>query len=86
MEPNLISWLESCPIREPGPIIGPLLDVSRESWEGVKRVAGYKVGTPPDGGWPKLAQDWLADATRHTYASMWLAIHKSRSGACGAYG
>jgi integrase len=49
------------------------------AWEEVKRTAGYKVGAEPESGWPALAQDWPADAMRHTYASMWLAVHKSRA-------
>jgi len=79
MEANLIAWLERCPIRHPGAIIGASHGRFREAWEAVKRTAGYKVGTEPEDGWPALAQDWPADAMRHTYASMWLAIHKSRA-------
>ena len=79
METNLIAWLETCPIRHPGPIIGTPRCKFRAAWEEVKRVAGYKVGIVPENGWPPLAQDWPADAMRHTYASMWLAVHKSRA-------
>jgi integrase len=79
MESNLIAWLESCAIRHPGAIIGAAENPFREAWEKVKRAAGYKVGTVPKNGWPALAQDWPADAMRHTYASMWLATHKSRA-------
>ena len=49
------------------------------AWDEVKRTAGYKVGAEPEKGWPALAQEWPADAMRHTYASMWLAIRKSRA-------
>ena len=79
MEANLIAWLESCAVRHPGPIIGKSYMRFRDAWEAVKRVAGYKVGAEPESGWPALAQDWPADAMRHTYASMWLAVHKSRA-------
>jgi integrase len=79
MEGNLIAWLETCPIRNPGSIIGTSHGRFREAWEEVKRVAGYKVGSEPEQGWPAMAQEWPADAMRHTYASMWLAVHKSRS-------
>ena len=79
MEANLIAWLESCPIRPPGPIIGKSYMRFRNAWEAVKREAGYKVGEQPEKGWPALAQDWPTDGTRHTYASMSLAIHKSRA-------
>jgi integrase len=79
MEANLSAWLETCPVRAPGPIIGKSYTKFRDAWEEVKRVAGYKVGEAPEDGWPALAQDWPADATRHTYASMWLAVHKSRA-------
>jgi integrase len=79
MEANLIAWLESCPHRHPGPIIGASHQRFRMAWEEVKRVAGYKVGAEPENGWPALAQDWPPDTTRHTYASMWLATHKSRA-------
>jgi len=79
MEGNLIAWLESCLVRTPGAIIGKSYMRFRDAWEEVKRTAGYKVGTVPEKGWPALAQDWPADAMRHTYASMWLATHKSRA-------
>jgi integrase len=79
MEANLIAWLESCPHRHLGPIIGASRQRFRMAWEEVKRTAGYKVGAEPESGWPALAQDWPADAMRHTYASMWLAVHKSRA-------
>ena len=78
MEANLIAWLGSCPHRHPGPIIGASHQRFRLAWEQVKRVAGYKVGAEPENGWPALAQEWPSDAMRHTYASMWLAVHKSR--------
>ena len=79
MEANLIAWLESCVVRHPGAIIGTSPGRFREAWEEVKRTAGYKVGAVPEKGWPALAQDWPADAMRHTYASMWLAVNKSRA-------
>lgn len=79
MEPNLIAWLETCPVRSPGPIIGKSFRRFRLAWEEVKRATGYRVGTEPNGGWPALSQDWPPDAMRHTYASMWLALHKSRA-------
>jgi hypothetical protein len=37
------------------------------------------VGIVPENGWPALAQDWPVDGMRHTYASMWLAVHQSRA-------
>jgi integrase len=79
MEANLIAWLESCPHRHPGPIIGKSHQKFRMAWEEVKRTAGYKVGAVPEKGWPALAQEWPADAMRHTYASMSLALRKSRA-------
>lgn len=79
MESNLIAWLETCPVRNPGPIIGKSSWKFRMAWEEVKRTAGYRIGTVPENGWPTSIQEWPADATRHTYASMWLAVHKSRS-------
>jgi len=79
MEANLIAWLESCPIRHPGPIIGLIPGRFSQRWDGIKRLAGYKVGAEPDKGWPAMAQDWPVDAMRHTFASMWLATHKSRA-------
>lgn len=78
MEPNLVAWLEACPVRKPGLVIGKSYAKFRDAWQEVKRAAGYKVGPQPEGGWPVAAQEWPADATRHTYASMWLAVHKSR--------
>jgi len=75
----LIAWLETCAERAPGPIIGDSYMRFRNAWEAVKRVAGYKVGAEPEKGWPALSQEWPTDATRHTYASMSLAIHKSRA-------
>ena len=86
MEANLIAWLESCPVRNLGPIIGKSPWQFRMAWEQVKRAAGFKVGAEPEKGWPALAQEWPADAMRHTYASMWLAVHKKPSGACRADG
>jgi len=79
MEANLIAWLESCPVRNPGPIIGKSFWQFRMSWEEVKRTAGFKVGVEPEKGWPALVQEWPADAMRHTYASMSLPVHKSRA-------
>jgi len=79
MEANLRAWLESCPVRQLGPIIGTIPGRFRFGWEKVRRDAGFKVGPEPDDGWPALAQDWPSDSPRHTYASMWLAIHKSRA-------
>jgi integrase len=79
MAANLIAWLETCPKRPHGPVIGASYTHFRDAWEAVKRVAGYKVGDAPEDGWPALAQDWPADAMRHTYASMWLAVNKSRA-------
>lgn len=86
MEANLIAWLGTCPVRNHGPIIGKSFWQFRMAWEEVKRVAGYKVGAVPERGWPALAQEWPADAMRHTYASMWLAVHKSRAELAGHMG
>jgi integrase len=79
MEANLIAWLETCPIREPGPIIGKSHQKFRMAWEEVKRAIGFKVGLAPEKGWPALAREWPSDITRHTYASYWLAVHKNRA-------
>ena len=79
MEANLIAWLETCPIRPPGPIIGLTPSRFRRAWELVKREAGFKVGAAPENGWPGTAQEWPPDAMRHTFASNWLATHKSRA-------
>ncbi len=79
MEKNLIEWLETCPHRHPGSIIGKSHQKFRMAWEEVRRLAGYRLGKEPQQGWPTLAQDWPADVLRHTFGSMWLAVHKSRA-------
>jgi integrase len=79
MEANLLAWLESCPHRHPGPIIGKSHQKFRMAWEEVRRLAGYRIGQEPDKGWSTESQEWPSDVLRHTYGSMWLAIHKSRS-------
>jgi len=79
MPENLISWLETCAIREPGPIIGKSHQKFRLAWEELKRIVGFKVGAAPENGWPDSARDWPEDITRHTFASYQLAVHKSTS-------
>jgi integrase len=79
MESNLIAWLESCPIRHPGPIIGRIPSRFNQAWDRIKRLAGYKVGAEPEKGWPATAQDWPVDSMRHTFASMFLPVYKSRA-------
>jgi integrase len=79
MEASLLAWLETCPHRHPGPIIGKSHQKFRVAWEEVRRLAGYRIGEAPEKGWPASAPEWPSDVLRHTAGSMWLAIHKSRS-------
>jgi integrase len=76
MQPTLVEWLRPYAGRRKGLIVGTAW---RDKWESVRRVAGYRIGPAPVGGWPKDAKPWPEDVLRHTYASYWLPIHKSKS-------
>lgn len=75
MQPTLVAWLRPYADRR-GTIVG---DAWRDKWESVRRICGYKIGVAPEGGWPKEAKSWPEDVLRHTFASYWLPIHKSKS-------
>lgn len=79
MEQNLLAWLERCPHRPNGSIIGKSHQIFRQAWEDVRRLTGYRIGKEPNGGWAEVTKTWPSDVLRHTYGSMWLAVHKSRS-------
>lgn len=75
MEPALIEWLMPYRKRN-GKIIG---EAFRDKWEAVRRAAGYRVGSAPEGGWPKTARRWPEDVMRHSFASYWLPIYHSKA-------
>lgn len=51
---------------------GPIVDGTfREVWEGVRIHAGYALQGKP-------GKVWHPDVMRHTYGSMWLAVHNDR--------
>lgn len=79
MEKNLLAWLERCPHRHHGLIIGKSYQIFRQAWEEVRRLAGYRIGDVPENGWPENTTEWPSDVLRHTYGSMWLAVNKSRA-------
>jgi integrase len=75
MEATLLAWLE--PYKQGrGRLVG---SAWRAKWEEVRRSVGYRIGEPPEGGWSKESKPWLPDVLRHTYASYWLPIKKSKS-------
>jgi integrase/recombinase XerD len=75
MQPTLVEWLTPFK-QERGLLVCPAW---RMKWEEVRRSIGYRIGPVPEDGWSKESKPWLPDVMRHTFASYWLPIHKSKA-------